>query len=200
MTLKEYIDGNDKLLTILGVFAALTVYFSSLEIKLLATILSLTSLTCTLLIWFELWTTFPSKGGEWKIIAFENVLSVGNFALIFYWLYAVDQFYPLALSYVIGFIIMWPLSWGIKKFDLFKRILGYKQGDGKGMRAVFAWVIVGLVFIGSMLLGEHLSPYLSKFLNEMKVESLLPTTEQAFLNHPKNAGAVGKAFSEHVIL
>jgi len=55
------------------VFTALTVFGSTMRPTEFGQFLSSLFLTLTLLIWFELWGRFPSKGGGWRLDWFENI-------------------------------------------------------------------------------------------------------------------------------
>lgn len=70
ITLKQFIDGNHKLLTVIGVFAALTAFFSSK--REISIYLSFFSFIMLLLLCWELWVSFPkSEESSTNIKVFE---------------------------------------------------------------------------------------------------------------------------------
>lgn len=175
-TLREYINQNEKLLTVLGVFIALTVFFSGLEIKIFAAILSLTSLTCAVLIWLELWATFPSESGTGTLTWFENVLSIGTLALIVFWVYEIYNLYPGAIVFLLTFTIMWPMSVLLKKWDVFNRCFNSKEGDKKYLRYLVGWSIILIIYVASFYAASFVSPYVERAFDSIKQQNLDPAT------------------------
>lgn len=170
-TLGKYINENEKLLTVLGVFVALTIFFSSLDVKIFAALLSLSSLTCAVLIWLELWSTFPSEEGTGKLLWFENVLSISTLVLIVFWVYEIYNLYPGAIVILLTFTIMWPISFLLKKWNVFNRCFNTKAQGKKPLRYLVGLIIILSVLAPSFLLASHISPYITKIFDSIKIEN-----------------------------
>jgi len=84
-TLFDFIEENQRLITVLGVFTALTVFSSNLPLKPFGYVLSFMFMSLTVLLWLELWQKFPTKSGSWRLTVFENVLPFTVLAVIAYW-------------------------------------------------------------------------------------------------------------------
>ncbi|HEY4507345.1 MAG TPA: hypothetical protein VJJ47_00460 [Candidatus Paceibacterota bacterium] len=174
--LREYIDQNSNLITALGVFSALTLFSTDLETGIFAAILSLVCLTCTILIWLELWEAFPAKDGGAKIIWFENALALGTLALVVYWLTKISDLYTDALVFVIGLTIMWPISLGLKKWNVFNSLFNAETGQKKFLRHVVGWTLIIAIYSVCITFGYKVAPHLKGFIDEIRVETHATST------------------------
>lgn len=170
-TLEKYINANHKLLGSLGVFIALTVFFSNIEIKLFAGILSLVSLSCSLIIWLELWGKFPNKEGSGKLMWFENILSIGILTFFVFWMYKISRFYPAALGFIIGFIILWFISIFIKRWNIFDILFRTTAGEKKSLRYFVGWSILFIVYLLSMFIGGYIAPFIDSKFDDLEREN-----------------------------
>ena len=84
--LDEFIESNQKLISVLGVFTALTVFTANLQFKVFGYALSFIFMSITLIIWVELLEKFPKGDAHWRLKIFETLLSFSFLALILYWL------------------------------------------------------------------------------------------------------------------
>lgn len=168
ITLKDFINENDKLLTTLGIFSALTIFFAEQSGGLLSAFLSVGSLTCTVLVWLELWSNFPAGSVSRKLLIFENVLTGLAFILIFYWILKLYEFSILAIWYLIFLIFLSIFSLLFKKFNLFNRFFKAQPGSKKFLR----YIIGGIVIVVTLWISQKLSilvlPSVNKFLTEAK--------------------------------
>jgi hypothetical protein len=81
MALYTFVEENHKLLTVLGVFTALTVFAANLPLRPLGSMLSFLFMALTVTLWLELLERFPSKAAGWRMDWFETLLSFTVFIL-----------------------------------------------------------------------------------------------------------------------
>lgn len=162
-TLFAFVEENQKLLTVLGVFTALTVFAASLPLKPLGSILSFLFMTLTVILWQELLERFPAKAAGWRMSWFESLLSLAVLMLMFYWL--VD--YRDLWQYWLAILVLAPLLWGVSKimnrFDVFNRVFHAKPGAKRPLRYI-VWV---LFFAGALLAAILVTGFLTPPLNRL---------------------------------
>jgi hypothetical protein len=79
VTLKQWIDDNERLLTVTGVFVALSAYFS--QLSGIGRYLVIITFAMSLLLLVEVYSSFPKKGDmSYRLVAFSAAL----FALVLY--------------------------------------------------------------------------------------------------------------------
>jgi hypothetical protein len=157
-TLKSFIEENHRLLTVLGVFTALTIFASNLPVKPLGGIISFLFMTLTIILWLELWAQFPSARGGWRIVWFESLLGVTILFLVFYWLLDYRIVWDQMLVVLILIVILAPFLWAMKKFNIFNRLFHTQPGKLRFLRYVFGIIILLAViflsfYIASLLAG-----------------------------------------------
>lgn len=85
-SIESFLKSKDKLLAAFGIFLALTLFTKDIETSTLGKYLSFIFMTLTMLVWLELWSSFPSKNRSWLLIAFENLINIGTMMLFLYWM------------------------------------------------------------------------------------------------------------------
>lgn len=156
-TLSEFFEQNEKLVSVLGVFTAVSLFVSGLPIHYFAYWLSFLFMVLTIILWLELWAKFPSGVGDWKISVFEDLLLLAMLALVLYMLVDFRGFvvYPLVL--VIFSTLLGVFSYAMKRFDLFNKLLRSRPGKHKLVR-----YLLGLaVGIASLLLTLELARFIA---------------------------------------
>lgn len=156
-TLSDYIEQNSKLISVLGVFTALTVFSHNLNIKTIGNILSFVFLSLTIIVWLELWTKFPSRPSSWRLILFENILSFSIFGIIFYWFLAYRVIWRAILVFPLWISIMSFISYLITKFNLMEKILGQKFSKYQTARIIFGLLIMIPIYFISLYLAAIIS-------------------------------------------
>jgi len=166
LTLGQFVEDNHKILSVLGIFTALSVFSSNLALKPLGGFLSLLFLTLTVLIWLEVWQRFPSKSGSARLSWFENILSVTIFLVIFYWLLEFRRIAPRdGLTTLLTLVALGVVSSTFKRFNVFNRLFRAQPGKLKWLRSIFGIVLIAGVLYASSRLSGVLAPPLGRFLD-----------------------------------
>ena len=98
-TLSAFIEINQKLLSVIGIFTAITIFSLNLKLSKFGYGLSFIFLTLTVLLWLEIIQKFP-KNGSSRLSLFETILSFGIFGLIIYWIIEYIAFWEFLLPFV----------------------------------------------------------------------------------------------------
>jgi hypothetical protein len=146
VTLAEFVEENQKLITVLGVFTALTIFSSNLSLKPFAHALSFMFMTLSVLLWLELWGKYPSSPGNWTLTWFENILFLTVLAFIAYWLIAFRDIWDKLLAILLFGLILAPFSWLLKKYNIFNRLFRTQPGKLRPLRYLFG-IAIGLAVL-----------------------------------------------------
>lgn len=150
-TLSDFINANDKLLTTMGVFGALTALFTTIEN---GEILSFLSFFIFLVLGWELFSRFP-KWRKWrestiKLFIFRILSVVLVFGVAVYLLYSYLTYFVLSLLeisliclLVFGEIIIPKIKNSLENF--------FQQHETMGN--VVAYVLVGLIGLGILFVA-----------------------------------------------
>jgi hypothetical protein len=168
VTLKTFIDNNDKLLSALGIFTALTVFSSNLSPKYIGYVLSFLFLSTTILLWLELWARFPSKFATTRLIWFENILSYSIMAVIAYWLIAFYEIWRLFLFLPIALILLYLFSIFIKHFSIFNIVFYAKSIRHKILRYILGCIVLIVVLYISFYIANQLASPINTLINNIK--------------------------------
>lgn len=104
MSVKEFIDKNQALLSALAIFATLATLLGSLPIKWMAAVFSFIAIAGMVIVWHEINAQLPEKMSL-KLFLFRYVLLWGLGGLVFYWLlefreiWHIFLFIPLAVVF-----------------------------------------------------------------------------------------------------
>lgn len=169
-TLFDFIEENQRLVTVLGVFTALTVFAGSLPLKSVGYVLSFMFMSLTVLLWLELWERFPSKSGSWRLTLFETILPLTVLVVIGYWLLEFRKLWHEFLFLPIFAIILSSFSYVMKKYNLFNRVF-HTRADGKKSLRYFVGIAVLLITaLASILLARMAAAPLNRFLDSAYAE------------------------------
>ncbi|SMD44803.1 hypothetical protein SAMN00777080_3437 [Aquiflexum balticum DSM 16537] len=168
--LASFIDENSKLISVLGVFTALTVFSFNLQIKFVGNLLSFVFLTLVILVWVEIWSRFPKKSSSWRLNLFENILSYSILLIVFYWIIFYRDIWEAILVYVLWILIMSVTGHLISYFKLFQRILGLKVSKYKIVRIFIGLIIILPVFFLSFKLAGIIADPLNNLINNVHLE------------------------------
>lgn len=178
-TLAEFVEANHKLLSTVGIFAALTLFSSNLPFKGLGYLLAFVFLSATLLLWVELLVRFPSQRGNWRLVWFENLLSFGVAGLVAYWLVGFRPIWRKGLFFLIGILVASVLasclSIAIKRHDFFNRLFRTTSGGREGLRHTFYWAFIVFILALSFSISWMITPSLLNWL-----EAIGDTAEKSF--------------------
>lgn len=149
-TISSFLNDKDKLLTAFGIFLALTIFTKDVKITELVIegteiggLLSFVFFTITFLIWIELAESITEGNKTWKLIAFENLISIGTMLLAVFWLL---EYYEKGKGFVFFWIMGvagYLLISAIGKLIKLENIQKFKIWDYKALRYLI--IIIALL-------------------------------------------------------
>jgi len=170
ITLATFVEENQKLLTVIGVFTAITLFAVNIKLLYVATFLSFLFMLLTLLLWWELIGKFP-KNGSASLSWFESILGICILGLIFYWIVEYREVWQVILPFVFQLLLLSIVSFIIKKTNFFNRVFKAKPGQKKWWRYVIYFSIIMATLYLGLLIGSLISPPINNLLDIFK-ESL----------------------------
>jgi hypothetical protein len=75
VTLKDFIDEHQKVLAVIGVFVALSVFWSNLPLKHISSFISFLCLAATVPLFLEIYRRFDYRKSSWLLIIFLNIFT-----------------------------------------------------------------------------------------------------------------------------
>jgi len=99
LTLGEFVETNQRLLSVLGIFAALTVFGGNLPEPLIGQMLSFSCLSITILIAIEVWRRLPMDFYDLDKLSNQAELSV-----VFFWLFLFISTFILIVNGYLAFL------------------------------------------------------------------------------------------------
>lgn len=169
MTLKQFIENNQSLLSALAVFAAITTLSGNLNIQWLNILFSFIIIAGMIIIWLEVNTQFPEKVSS-KLFLFHYILLWGLGALVFYWLlefrtiWHIFLFIPLTIIFLYEILLtLNPLT----KFKIVQRIFGIGK-QKNWFQKIFKFIIMLVIVCISFFLAISSSTPLNLLLDAAK--------------------------------
>jgi len=150
-TLVSFVDEKKNLISVVGIFAALTIFAKGVMIGSPGEFVSFLFLTSFVLLWLELWSSFPSGPSSTRLALFENSIIATGIVIIWYWAARLKEYSPESLVFIISISIASPiiafLSKKIKKYNFFNNIFNAKKNEKTFLRFVVGLFIFLAVFI-----------------------------------------------------
>lgn len=175
VTLASFIEANHKLITVLGVLTALTIFALNLDFYNLGQLLSLLFLTMVVLVWLELWTKFSFKGEHWRMFWFRTLASMSIIILLFYWIFALTAFREAKFS-VLLIVIFGFFAWIMRLINFPFRLMETPPGKYSAVRTIIGLVILLSVALLAVYLADLLSPTIHDFFEAGRnLPTLTPT-------------------------
>lgn len=171
VTLGEFIETNYKLLSTLGIFTVLAVFSNNLQLKEIGNLLSFLFVAAMVLIWHELWVSFPTKLSE-KLFWFKFIISFTIFWVVVYWLVEFRSIWRYNLSFLILLIMFKPYWIIMRRFNVVNAVFHRKPGEWKTPRYILNFLIL---MVTALILGYILSllaPLINTLLDEIYREAL----------------------------
>lgn len=169
ISLKDFVAQRKDLISTLGIFAALTLFAQEFMPGIFGSIVSFLFLTSFILLWLELWESFPSKQGTTRLALFENTIVYTGMAIILYWLARLKgysmEYFIFVITLTISSSVVVFFSKKIKHYDIFNKLFKAKKGEKKALRFIFAFFITIGTFI---LIFLMISQIILKFNNEIE--------------------------------
>jgi len=169
-TLSEFIDINHKLISVLGVFTALTVFSYNLALKPIGYALSFVFLTLTVIVWLELWAKFPKRPSSWRLTTFENILSYSTIGVIAYWLLAYREIWRIVLFFPVWLLTISIISYPVTKFGLLEKLFGWKFAQFTIVRYIFGFFLLFLALYIAGIIAAVVTPPINNFLDQLREE------------------------------
>lgn len=169
-SLAAFIEENQRVITVLGVFTALTVFASNLRPVEFGQFLSSLFLTLTTLIWLELWGRFPSGGGSWRLSWFENMLSMTVLVLVGYWVVVVHTWVHDLITILVFGLTLGGLSQAMSRWNLFNRVFRSVPHERTKLRYGLGILIQVVVFAASFFVASVAGPPVDRFLDRISAE------------------------------
>jgi small-conductance mechanosensitive channel len=167
LSLADFIEANHKLITVLGVFTAITAFSGSLPIQPFAQAISALFLTLTLLVWLELWGRFPSSVATWTMYWFESILGLAMLALVAYWVFSIRSVFPPFVVLLVFMLVTGGFSYLLKRFDVFNRTFRTRPGGRRFLRYLVGILILGLGFAIALLITALIFPPLDRLIAQL---------------------------------
>jgi hypothetical protein len=167
ISLATFVEQNHKLLTIIGVFTAISIFATNINLLFVATFLSFLFLLLTILLWFELISKFP-KNGSTNLGWFEAILGICVLGLIFYWIVEYQNVWEYILPFVIQLIFLAIFSYTVKKTNFFNRVFNAEPGQKKTWRYLIYFITIFATLALGLYLGNLLSPTIVNYLGMLK--------------------------------
>jgi hypothetical protein len=156
--LSDYLEDNKNILTILGVFIAITALSGNLSIKILAAFISYMSFSCCTLILFELWRKPINKkiSVSVSVRLFRFFLFLLALGFFLYWFVVIDAVYPNMTFFVLSLF-------AVELFALFIKALKKKEysykffkkiSEKKFLATIFVFISIILIIIISRLIAN----------------------------------------------
>jgi hypothetical protein len=141
LKLKPFVDRNQKLLSVFGVFAALVIFAQQMEVGVLGGALQVMLLTCFVVLGIELIRQFP-RHSELPLTVFQLSLQVAMAVLTVYWVLRMESWYGHMVLF--GPLFAWT---GGVLFAFLRRRLrqGIERGWGSWKLVSMAVAIIVLV-------------------------------------------------------
>ena len=162
-TLSGFVEDNHKLISVLGVFTAITIFASNLPVRPIAGTFSFLSMTLTIILWLELWAKFPSGEAGWRLVLFENVVSMAVLVIILYWLIDYRSEWDQFLFLLMFLLLLTPISLAIKRHSLFNRLFGARPGKKTGLRYAFGVILILALATLSFFIAAKVTPSIDRF-------------------------------------
>lgn len=160
-TLHSFIEDNHKLITVLGVFTALTMFAANLTLKPMGLFLSFLFMTLTLILWLELLGRFPSKGAGWRVDWFESILSLTVLVFLVYWLLDFRTIWKNVLIILVFGLVLQGVSAVMRRLNAFNRIFHAKPGEKSTLRYVVSLVLI----VASVALAFGVAALVTPWIN-----------------------------------
>lgn len=166
VTLTAFIKDNQPVITVIGVFTALTVFSQNIGSGRGAAFLAASFLTVSLLLWIELASVFP-ENRTWRLSVFGSIMLYCAVYALFYWLILVEQ------TGVLPWLILFPIAFGLERlvYALWGSSWLQEPAQKYPKRARFIYgVVVCLVLLVAVIISALIGVPLETFVGDMRRE------------------------------
>jgi hypothetical protein len=174
VALHTFIEENHKLLAVLGVFTALTVFSAGLPLRALGTVLSFLFMAITVLLWFELLERFPAKTAGWRMNLFEILLTLTVLVLLLYWFVDYRAVWEYWLVIPIAALLLWVASAVMDRFDVFNRVFHARPGQKRPIRYALWAALLFASLVAAVSVAQLAAPYVDRWLDGVAQSAVAP--------------------------
>ncbi len=161
-TLKDFIEENHKLISVLGIMVAITTFSYNLPLKSAGYILSFIFLSISLVLWIELIKNFP-KDPKGNLAYFSILINWAIMGVLGYWVLAYRLMFQ-TVSFLICFIaILFAMSKIIP--PLLEKVWGINDGKNRIRKKVIGFIYLIVFSIITYYLTRIVSPYVNYLLD-----------------------------------
>jgi hypothetical protein len=161
------VEENHKLLAVLGIFTALTVFSASLPLRALGSVLSFLFMAMTLLLWLELLERFPAKTTGWRMNLFEILLTFTVLVFVFYWFVDYRAVWEYWLVIPIAAPLLWVAAALMDRFDVFNRVFHAKPGEKRSIRYVLWATLLFASLVAALFVAQLVAPCVDRWLDKV---------------------------------
>jgi hypothetical protein len=159
ITLGQFVENQQKLISVLGIFTAITTFTYNLPLKPFGYFLSSIFLLISILIWFELWARFPRRPESKSLSLFENLMHLVLCGLFGYWLLAYRMLWYKISYFVIWIFTITILSNLLTKYNLPRKIMGKKLSEKKTAKIIFGIIFFAICFVIAYYIAKFIAPF-----------------------------------------
>jgi len=167
LALHAFVEENHKLLAVLGVFTALTVFSASLPLRALGSVLSFLFMAMTVLLWLELLERFPAKTTGWRMNWFEILLTFTVLVLVLYWFVDYRAVWEDWLVIPIAAPLLWVAAALMDRFDVFNRVFHAKPGEKRSIRYALWATLLFASLVAALFVAQLVAPHVDRWLDKV---------------------------------
>lgn len=162
-TLSELLENNQKLIEVIGVFTAISLFTGQLGIRFFAYIITFLFMTLVLVLCVELWTRIPSQSDSLKVMMFKDILTLAVLSLALDFFVDYRDIWRHFLIFPIFAAIFGAVFFGF----VVPAVRRSSVRKNKRLLGLVAWVIViGLGYL-SIRLAVLVEPSVNRFLDTL---------------------------------
>lgn len=173
--LADFIEKNKGLISVLGVFAALTLFARGLPIAPLGLMLSLLFMTLATLVAFELFGRFPDAASGLRVNLFRTALLMAVLLLIVYLFLDYREVWHSWLAIPLVGVLLTAILWVVGRLGLLPAALKRRYGSSAGVSVLSLCVVVAALAVATVLAGLLSGP-LNHLLDAIAARFSSPTT------------------------
>ena len=170
ITLGEFIEENERLITVLGVFIALTIFSINLAANFIGQMLAFAFISMTVLVFFEIYWRLPDRRMHWTLILFRALMGTAFFFFIFYWLsFLASETTMLGAALMLMATI--PLVWLMVEYNFPRVVLKFEGGK---ILYYGSLLLIILIVVCIAMFAQLIEPTIHNFLVEGANQAVTP--------------------------
>jgi hypothetical protein len=168
MTLKAFVEENHRLISVLGVFAALDLFALQLKLGPWQGIMLGGLFTCTMLLWVELQAQFP-KEMVGRLSYFEWGFQAAMLMVVLLWILVMEKAYGIVvLQLPVFFGLLVGSGWVLRRTGLQRRFESSRLGRKRGAQLAAGLVLALLCGVVAGRFSRWANPSVHKALEEAR--------------------------------